>query len=196
MQFGILARLLSSCPRSRQTQKHNVLRSKKWRGLQALVGLFHPNSEACELWRNFVENHHVFKSQHLWPTGDDAGFVRRMHIMHIGVAPSSLFSDCWNVLENCSNLLEPETVHLEIHANTVTCSLGEVGGLKPQRPGKAWHWASLGFLLSEGDTTPALRNQRGQCLDNPFPEKTEALLVSIKLLGRAKMWEAGFHGHL
>ena len=27
-------------------------------------------------------------------------------------------------------------------------------------------------------------------------QKTEALLVSIKLLGRANMWEAGFHGHL
>ena len=86
------------------------------------LGFFHmPKFEACELSRkDFVENHHVFKSQHLckkdlvlgMPTGVDAGFVRHMHI---GVALTSLSWECWNVLENCSNPLGPETIHLEIH---------------------------------------------------------------------------------
>ena len=59
-----------------------------------------PKFEACELSRkDFVENHHVFKSQHLcrkdlvlgMPTGVDAGFVRHMHI---GVALTSLSWEC------------------------------------------------------------------------------------------------------
>ena len=124
-QFGIVVRLLSSYPRSRLWKQKDT----KAQTSSGSHWVF-PQFEACELPGNgFVENQHVVKSEHLctkdlvlgMPTGH-AGFV--LH-MHIGVAPSSLFSECCNVLENCSNLLEPETVHLEIHANTVTCSLGE-----------------------------------------------------------------------